>query len=286
MSTISNSFTQNENINTTFSNKHFEESKEDINTFSSTIINHGTNCFMQNNFDMSNSKVSPTLTNQMEEFEKIQSEIKYIIYYNNYSDTKSQNEILALSKMSKFRKMEDLRRLIERVAEEDSHRCRYLDHTNTRYFISDKSSNLLSSQRYKVCYNNYNNLNNNFNSYLHNNTYFYIKKETYSQFNQKKIVIKSDFDNRNSVIGSSSTTTTSRCSEETGTGGAGKEGDRAPGKQGIHSGPKQSRSGNSKSSSSSSLEGLCEVDVDEHFNNLYCYWQDNICLPQGLLCSK
>ena len=46
--------------------------------------------------------------------------------------------------------MEDLRKLIERVAEEDTYRCRYLNNHNNRYFISDKSSNSLSSQRYKV----------------------------------------------------------------------------------------------------------------------------------------
>jgi hypothetical protein len=260
MSTISNSFNvQNENIITSNTNKQFEECKENCNSIS-TIICEEPTYFMQANFIMSNNQISSSVTNQMEEFSKIQSEIKYINFIN-LSDTKTEVEMLAVSKMSKYRKMEDLRRLIERVAEEDSHRCRYLDTNNSRYFISDKSSNSLSSLRYKVSLNN-NNI---------------LKKETYSQFNQKKISIKSDIDCRSSVLsGSGSSATTTRCSEETGTGGASGEGDRAPGKQGIQTGPKV---GVCKK------QGLCDNDTDEHFNNLYCYWQDN--LPVfGLLCES
>ena len=270
MSTISTNFnTQNENITFPIKNDQFEETKENLTPRSSTFMGNEQSRFMQPNIRMGINKEAISLTSQVEEYAKIQSEIKYINFIN-ISDTKSLVETLSLSKMSKFRKMEDLRKLIERVAEEDTYRCRYLDNHNNRYFISDKSSNSLSSQRYKV----------NNNIFCFNNIFIIIQKESFPQFNQKKVVVKSDFDNRNSVT-NSSTAQISRSSETAESLGGASEVDRAPGKQGIQ-GSKGKRAGVCK-------EGPC--DTDEHFNNLYCFWQDNLCLPlhsrnSHLLCSK
>lgn len=267
MSAISNmSNVHNENTISSFTNKPFEESKENICNLSSEINYVDATCFMQDIDNMSINKVSSSLINQNEEFEKFQSEIKYLAL-SNFSDTKMQVEKLTLSKMSKYRKMEDLRRIIERVAEEESLRCRYPDNVHGRYFISEKSSISLSSQRYKV--------------FIFNKIY---QKDSFLQFNQKKIAVKSDFSLRRNI----STTTTS--TTETGTeGGAAHEGDRAPGKpskQGIKAGIKRIGAC-SEVDGVEGVEGLC--DNDEHFNNLYCYWQDNLCLPllqNNLLCES
>jgi len=270
MSAISNmSNVQNENTISSFTNKPFEESKENICNLSSEINYVDATCFMQDIVNMSINKVSSSLINQNEEFEKIQSEIKYLAL-SNFSDTKMQVEKLTLSKMSKYKKMEDLRRLIERVAEEESLRCRYPDNAHGRYFISEKSSISLSSQRYKV--------------FIFNKIY---QKDSFPQFNQKKIAVKSDFSLRRNPIRSSTTTTSTT---ETGTeGGAAHEGDRAPGKPGkqsIKTGIKRIGAC-SEVDGNEGVEGLC--DNDEHFNNLYCYWQDNLCLPllqNNLLCES
>ena len=57
-------------------------------------------------------------------------------------------EQLELSKLSKLRKMEDLKKLIGRIANEEN-RNRYIECNNSRYFMQEKN-NAVSSRYNKV----------------------------------------------------------------------------------------------------------------------------------------
>ena len=77
MSTISNNFnTQNETITFPVKNEQFEESKENLTSRSSTFMGNEHSRFMQPNIRMGITKETTTLTSQVEEYAKIQSEIK------------------------------------------------------------------------------------------------------------------------------------------------------------------------------------------------------------------
>lgn len=73
----------NNQINHVFPTKSHEECKESE-RFSPRIMDNETNCFMHDIYN-SNIKISSPMTRNMEEFEKIQSELRYISnFYLNF----------------------------------------------------------------------------------------------------------------------------------------------------------------------------------------------------------
>ncbi len=77
MSTITATFhAQNESTNNTFSNILFEECKDNTNTSSTNFTPNQPEYFMQNNLNNFNTEVPSSLTTQIEEYEKIQSEVR------------------------------------------------------------------------------------------------------------------------------------------------------------------------------------------------------------------
>jgi len=162
--------------------------------------------------------------------------------------------------------MEDLKKLIERIAQEDNMRFKdvnnvyKVNNVNSRYFISSRRNSSISSR----C----------------------IKKQTYSNFNNEKKndVTKNILDNRSSSTKCFTTiTTTTTCTEETG----GASGDCGEPQR------KQFKQGASRTSKNGKvIEGICDSsdvcgealgESDEHFNSIYSYWQDNLCSNNCLL---